>query len=478
MNNTLEGIKPEKVMYFFEKLTEIPRGSGNEKEVSDYLVEFAKKRNLEVKQDESLNVIIKKPGNTESDKRVILQGHMDIVCAKEENKDFDFENDPIDIYVDRDMIKANGTTLGGDNGIAVAMSLAILDSNNIKHPDLTVLVTTEEETGMGGVLGLKKDSIEGDILINIDSEEEGTILASCAGGVRSNLSLPISFDKNPFNNSYEIKIDGLLGGHSGMEIDKRRGSSIKIIGRILRYLSLFIDFSISNISGGEKMNAIAKRCSVYISTDDEEKLKNKLNEIKNKIIDEYSSSDSNLEIFVNKVELDEKVINQKNLEDLINILRLIPQGIQTMSADMEGLVESSSNVGVINLKDNKIELNSAVRSSVKSLKNEITDRIDILATSFNAKHELVADYPSWKFEKKSYIRNLMKKVYKDKYNNNLEVEAIHAGLECGFLKEKLGDIDMVSLGPNLYDVHTPDEKLSISSTKRVYEFLLDVLKEI
>lgn len=478
MNNTLKGIQPEKVMYFFEKLTEIPRGSGNEKKVSNYLVEFAKKRDLEVKQDDSLNVIIKKKGNIESNKRVILQGHMDIVCAKQENKEFDFENDPIDIYVDGDMIKAKGTTLGGDNGIAVAMGLAILDSNDIKHSDLTVLVTTEEETGMGGVLGLQKDSIDGDILINIDSEEEGKILASCAGGVRSNLLLPISFEKNSFKNSYKIKIDGLLGGHSGMEIDKRRGSSIKIMGRILRYLSLFIDFSISNISGGEKMNAIAKRCSVDISTDEEKKLKDKLTEIKDRIISEYNSSDPNLDISINKINLDKKVINQKNLNDLINILRLIPQNIQTMSADMEGLVESSSNVGVINLKDKKIELNSAIRSSVKSLKNEITDRIDILANSFNAKHELVADYPSWKFEKKSSIRDLMKKVYKEKYNKELEVEAIHAGLECGFLKEKLGDIDMVSLGPNLYDVHTPDEKLSISSTKRVYEFLLDVLKEI
>jgi len=235
MENVLKGINPEKVLCFFEKLTQIPRGSGNEKEVSDYLVNFAKERNLKVKQDGALNVIIEKDATEgyENAKTVILQGHMDIVCAKDKDVEFDFEKDPINIYVDGDMIRTKGTTLGADNGIAIAMAMAILDSNEIKHPKLIVLATTNEETGMEGVMNLEKGSIKGDVLINIDSEEEGVLLASCAGGVRSTVSLPIEYVDNDFKYNYVVSVDGLLGGHSGIEIDKKRASAIKLMGRIL-----------------------------------------------------------------------------------------------------------------------------------------------------------------------------------------------------------------------------------------------------
>ena len=480
MNNVLKGIQPEKVMFFFEALTQIPRGSGNEKEVSDYLVDFAKKRNLKVKQDSALNVIIEKEATKgyEKAKTVILQGHMDIVCAKEDNIDFNFETDGINIFVDGDMIRTKGTTLGADNGIAVAMSMAILDSKEIPHPKIIVLVTTNEETGMDGVLALEKGSIKGDILINLDSEEEGTLLASCAGGVRSVVTLPIEYIENDFEYNYVISVKGLLGGHSGIEIDKKRASAIKLMGRILDNLNDEIDFGISEINGGEKMNAIAKRCNVLIGLNNKEKFENIINTISIDIKNELKTSEEFFLIEYKLNEISKKIMKNDDKDNLISLIRLMPQGVQTMSADIEGLVESSSNVGVIKTTEKEIYLSSAVRSSVKSLKHEITNRIDHLAKLTNATQELVASYPEWQFKKDSNIRNLMKDVYKDMFNKELKVDAIHAGLECGFLKEKLGDIDMISMGPNMYDVHTPNEHLSISSVKNVYEFLLEVLKEI
>lgn len=480
MNNVLEGIEPKKVMKYFEKLTEIPRGSGNEKEISDYLVDFAEKRNLEVIQDKALNVIIKKPATKgyEKGKSVVLQGHMDIVCIKEDDLEFDFEKDPIDIFIDGDMIRTKGTTLGADNGIAVAMALAILDSDNLHHPDLTVLITTNEETGMEGVLGLEEGLVKGDILINLDSEEEGVLLASCAGGVRSNLSLPITYVDNQYDYHYKITIDGLLGGHSGAEIDKKRASAIKLMGRVLSALNEVTEIGVHSIDGGEKMNAIAKKCQAKISINDNKIFESVMSVMEAKIKDELKTSDQYVLVDYEKIDSPKEIITHQNKDDLIAIMRLIPQGIQSMSADIEGLVESSSNVGVIKTERDTIDINSAVRSSVKSLKDEITDRIHQLAKITHAKQTLIASYPAWTFEKKSYIRNLMKEVYLDMYDKPLIVDAIHAGLECGFLKEKIGAIDMVSLGPNMYDVHTPNEHVSISSIKRVYEFLVQVLKKL
>ncbi|MDM8534987.1 aminoacyl-histidine dipeptidase [Clostridiaceae bacterium HSG29] len=480
MNNVLDGIKPKKVFYYFEKLTQIPRGSGNEKEVSDYLVNFAKERNLKVKQDDSLNVVIEKDASEgyENAKTVILQGHLDIVCAKEKDVEFDFEKDPINIYIDGDMIRTKGTTLGADNGIAIAMAMAILDSDEIMHPKLIVLATTNEETGMEGVMGLEKGTIKGDILINIDSEEEGVLLASCAGGARSEISLPIKYEKNEFKYNYRIFIDGLLGGHSGIEIDKKRASAIKLMGRVLSEIDDEIEFGVSEINGGEKMNAIAKRCEVLLSFNDNIKFEEIINDISGDIKNELKTSDEFILIEYELVDEKKEIISTQNKKDLISLIRLIPQGIQTMSADIEGLVESSSNVGVIKTNENGIFLNSAIRSSINSLKFEIVNRIVRLTELTNSNHKLTAEYPEWQFKKESYIRNLMKEIYSKKFNGELKVDAIHAGLECGFLKEKLGDIDMVSIGPNMYDVHTPNEHVSISSVKNVYEFLMEVLKEM
>ncbi|RKD21966.1 dipeptidase D [Caminicella sporogenes DSM 14501] len=483
MERVLKGLEPEAVFRHFEDLTRIPRGSGNEKEVSDFLVEFAKKNGLEVIQEECLNVIINKPATPgyENSPRVILQGHMDIVCAKEEGLEFDFEKDPIQICVDGDMIRTRGTTLGADNGIAVAMIMAILESKDLPHPPLTALITVAEETGMDGVLNLNPENISGDILINIDSEEEGTALSSCAGGVNNIIHLPIEWKEADLNKeAYKISIKGLLGGHSGMEIDKNRGNAIKLLGRMLEKLDDKVDIDVAGVFGGEKMNAIAKTASaiVLIKNSEADDFKDVVKECEKIFKNEFMTSDPDIEISLEKVETPKKVFSQNTKDALISILRLIPNGVQTMSANINGLVESSNNIGVLDTKEDEIIFSSAVRSSVKTLKEEINKRIEKICKLTGAKMELVGDYPEWEYKPDSHIRNLMKKVYREMYGKELKIDAIHAGLECGLLKEKVGDIDMISIGPNIYDVHTPSEHLSISSTKRVYEFLCEVLKEM
>ncbi|EOD00779.1 aminoacyl-histidine dipeptidase [Caldisalinibacter kiritimatiensis] len=483
MTRVLANLQPESVFKHFEELTKIPRGSGNEKEVSDFLVEFAKDNGLEVIQEDCLNVIIKKPGTEgyENAPTVILQGHMDMVCAKREDLDFDFTKDSIPVVVDGDMIKTEGTTLGGDNGIAVAMAMAILESDDIPHPPLVALFTVAEETGMDGVLNLNPEHISGDILINIDSEEEGVILTSCAGGVNNIVHLPIEWNEAGENKlTYKLAIKGLLGGHSGIEIDKNRGNAIKLLGRILDGISREIDINIANVNGGEKMNAIPKMAEaiILIKAEKEEELKALVNKYQEVFSNEFATADPDIKVYLEDVEGVEKVFNTTTQKGLISILRLLPNGVQTMSADVEGLVESSNNIGVLTTEKDEIVFSSAVRSSVKSLKHEINERVQAICDLVGAKMELVSDYPEWQYKVDSPIRDLMAKVYEDMYGEEAKIEAIHAGLECGFLKEKLGDIDMVSIGPNLYDVHTPDEHLSVSSTKRVFEFLCEVLQRI
>jgi dipeptidase D len=481
MENILKDLKPNDVFKYFFELTQIPRGSGNEEAVSNYLVDFAKKHNLSYIQEECNNVIIKKKATKgyENSKKVILQGHMDIVCAKNDGYKFDFEKDSIELIIDGDYIKTKGTTLGADNGIALAMTMAILADDTISHPEISALFTISEETGMDGAILLKSENINGDILINIDSEEEGTILSSCAGGVNSNIYL--NYEKiNNKKDSFEISINGLVGGHSGIEINKNRANAVKLMGRLLKNIDSKMKFNLSEISGGEKMNAIPKRCKSIISIDKNEIkiLENVLNEMQTIFSSEFEISDPEIKIYIKKIENREFSMDNDSKGKVISLILLIPQGVETMSAKMVGLVESSNNLGVIETKENEVVIINAIRSSVKSLKDEIIDRIREISNLVDAKNELEADYPEWEYKIESPIRDLMIERYKTLYDKELKVDAIHAGLECGLLKEKVGDIDMISLGPNIYDVHTPDEHLSISSTERVYKFLCEVLKEI
>ncbi|PAB56364.1 aminoacyl-histidine dipeptidase [Anaeromicrobium sediminis] len=483
MESVLNGIKPGAIFKHFLKLTEIPRCSGNEKKVSDFLVKFAKDHGLEVIQDKALNVIIKKPATKgyENAPTVILQAHMDMVCAKNENFQFDFNKDAIPLIVEEDIIRTKGTTLGADNGIGIAMIMAILESDQLPHPPLVAIFTTGEETEMEGASKLNPEHISGDIMINLDSEEEGILTVSSAGGVNNIVSLPIVWN-NAHNTkeAHRIVIKELIGGHSGIEIDKSRASAIKLLGRLLQGIDEKIDLNIASVSGGEKINAIPRMADaiIMIKKEDKKELENIIKEYEGIFHNEFKASDPNIRIYLEKINMPEKVFDPTTKSAVISILRLIPFGVQTMSANMEGLVESSNNIGVLTTKEDEITFESAVRSSVKSLKDEINGRIQIIADLNGAKMELKGDYPEWEFKEDSPIRELMSQVYKEMYNEDIKVKAIHAGLETGVLREKLGDIDIVSIGPNIYNAHTPDEYLSISSTVRTIGFLTEVLRRI
>jgi dipeptidase D len=486
VNRILSELEPKSVFRHFEDLTKIPRESGNEEMISNFLKEFANKNNLKSIQEDCLNVIIEKPASPgyEDAPKVILQGHMDMVCVKKADLDFDFEKDSIPVIIDGDLIKTTGTTLGADNGIALAMIMAILESKEINHPAITALFTSTEETGMVGAMELSAKNISGEILINLDTEEEGVALTSCAGGINTIVNLPVVWEiptlKEP--ETLKIEITGLLGGHSGVEINKNRANAIKLMGRVLNSINknLQSKIQIADIGGGDKMNAIAidSYAVVVAEASEIEKIKKIVSVCQNEFLNEFNTSDSNILISIENIDLPKSVFSDATKDSLIRILLLIPNGVQTMSSDIEGLVESSNNIGVLTVENDEIIFNSAVRSSVGSLKNEITARIESMAEICGATVRYQSNYPEWEYRPESKIRDLMISLYKKKYGSDLEVGAIHAGLECGLLKEKLGDIDMISIGPELYDVHTVNERLSISSTNRVFEFLCDVLTNI
>lgn len=482
--SVLSHLDPKEVFYYFEEITKIPHGSGNEKAISDWLVNFAKEHNLEVIQDKANNIIIKKPGTKgyENAPTVILQGHMDMVCEKNKDTVHDFEKDPLKLRIEGDYIYATGTTLGADNGIAMAYALAILASKDIPHPPLEVLLTVEEETGMGGAMALDGSLLNGRILINMDSEEEGKLLVSCAGGVRTRHILNIDWDNAPQGLSpYVISIRGLKGGHSGMEIDKGRGNSNKIMGRILNDLLNNIEFELAEINGGSKMNAIPRECDavILINENDREKVEAKIKEWDAILKNELSASDPSISVTLNKHDAKiQKVFSKETKEKAIAALMLIPNGIKTMSMHIAGLVESSTNLGVVATEGNTVRFESAVRSSVRSLKYAILEEAKTVAKVLGIELIADSDYPEWQYNPNSRIREIMIDVYKEMFGKEPEIYAIHAGVECGLLGEKLGGADMISFGPNLYDVHTPEEHMSISSVQRMWKYLLNVLASI
>ncbi|EDS78174.1 peptidase family M20/M25/M40 superfamily [Clostridium botulinum C str. Eklund] len=484
MSYTFDELSKYEVFKFFREISSIPRGSGNEKYISDYLFNFAKERNLEVIQDEALNIVIKKSATKgyENAPTVILQGHMDMVCEKNKDVKHDFLKEPIDLMMKGDFIKANGTTLGADDGIAVAYCLAILDSDDIEHPPLEILMTTEEENGMGGVSKVNGNDLSGSILINIDSEKEGELLSSCAGGIRSIVRLTVELeDRKEGLKPYKIIVKGLKGGHSGVDIKSMRGNANKILGRILNYINSKIGIFISEINGGLKSNAIPREAEavIFVKERNEEDLKGIVSYFNEVLKNEFSISDSNVNISLEKPEEKLYRVFSKSLtKKIILVLMFMPQGVQTMSQNIEGLVESSSNLGVVVTKDDEVTFECAIRSSVKTLKEFMVSKIRLLCDNIGAAMTLYADYPAWEYKKESYIRDLFVDVYKEMYSAEPKVTAIHAGLECGILKDILGDIDMISFGPNIYDAHTPNERVSISSAKRNYNYLLEVLKRI
>ncbi|UPA30246.1 MULTISPECIES: aminoacyl-histidine dipeptidase [Terrisporobacter] len=480
MTNVLKDLNPTLVFKYFEEISQVPRGSGDEKRISEFLVNFAKELNLEVVQDEHLNVIIRKPATAgyENCPGVILQGHMDMVCEKNKDVDHDFEKDPIDLRIVDNMIYANGTTLGADNGIAVAMSMAVLASNDLAHPALEVLVTSNEEAGMTGANGLDGGLLKGKYIINLDSEEEGFLLVSCAGGNRSYVTLPLTY-KNIEDNkqAFMIEVKGLLGGHSGMDIVKQRANSNVTMGRILNLLD--VDFDLVEVNGGSKNNAIPRECEavVAVNKDQAETLKANVAKIEELLKNEFKTTDPGLEVVVKEATADKAITDECKAKAML-LLNFIPNGIQTVSKDIEGLVESSSNLGVVKTENDVMSFESAVRSSVATLRENLNNKTKMLCDTVNANFENTDGYPAWEYAKNSKLEELCVDVYEKLAGKKPVITAIHAGLECGLLLDKMPGCEAISMGPDMFEVHTPNEHLSIPSVKNVYEFLLAVLKSM
>ncbi len=479
----LGNLEPKNVMKFFEEISAIPRGSGNEKQVSDYCVDFAKARNLEVRQDEANNVVIKKAGTLglENKPVVALQGHLDMVCEKNKGTEHDFKTQGIDLVVDGDYIKANGTTLGADNGIAVAMSLALLDSTDVAHPPLEVIFTTDEEVGLLGAAALNCDDLKATYMINIDSEAEGVLTTSCAGGAKSFGRIDFtteSIDESKYT-SYTLKVNGLKGGHSGVDINQERGNANKLLTRVLNNLRT-VDVRFVSFDGGAKDNAIPREAEtlIYINNEEIGKVQEVVKTLDEIFRKEYATTDAGVKVSLEKDSAKAVVMKKADSDKVVNILNLLPNGIQHMNLNIEGLVETSNNVGAVKTYENYVEIACALRSSSLTRRIALEEQVQVVYDTCGATNALKGRYPGWEYKVDSKLREVCCDVYKEIAGKDALVEAIHAGLECGLLLEKMGDVDVISIGPNMSDIHTPDEKISISSIERTYKFLIKVLQNL
>ncbi len=475
-------LEPKKVFEFFEDLTQIPRGSGNEAGAAQYCMEFAKKRGLAASRDESDNVVIVKEASAgyEDAPTVILQGHLDMVCEKEADCPIDFTKDPLDIAVDGDFVYAKGTTLGGDDGIAVAIALAILDDDSLSHPRLECLFTTGEEVGLLGAKDFDASHMKGRTLINIDSEEEGIFTVSCAGGMDGILHIPAVYQETE-GVRYTVTIDGLQGGHSGAEIHKEHGNSNILMGRALCWLDETVNFRIGKLSGGLMSNAIPRSTQAVLYVPEEEcrAFEERLTALDAIYKTEYAASDAGVTVsFVSEGKAVAQTLTPKCASILLYVLHMVPNGVIKDSMDIPGLVQTSLNLGILNLTEGEAVVTFSIRSSIESEKQELSDRLRHCVEFLGGTYEEKGSYPGWEYRHESKLRDTCVSVYRKLYDRDPKVMAIHAGLECGLFSGKMEGLDCVSIGPNLYDIHTPKERLSISSTKRLYEFVTEVLKEM
>ena len=477
----LESLEPAKVFYFFEELCQIPHGSGNVGAISDYLKNFAEERNLVVYQDHIKNIVIIKDASEgyEAEPAVIIQGHMDMVAVHKPELDIDMTKEPLNLKVEGDFVYAEGTSLGGDDGIAVAYALAILDDNSIKHPRLEVVITVDEETGMDGAREIDLSMLKGSRLLNLDSEEEGIFLTSCAGGARVDCRLQPEFTEMS-GVEYELLIGGLAGGHSGVEIHKERGNSNKLAGRLLWHLYLEeVQVGLISAQGGLADNAIPRETKVcmLVAPEQQESFKAAVTAFEQEVKTELATKDPGFCIMVKECgAVEKKVIADNALAVTSAFLNSLPNGVQAMSADIDGLVETSLNLGILSINEAGVSASFSVRSSVESSKKALIEKLMSVVVLAGGEAEVEGDYPGWSYRVNSPLREKMLTLYKEMYGAEPKVEAIHAGLECGLLASKIEDLDCVSFGPNMFNIHTTEEKLSISSTKRVWDYLIALLE--
>ena len=471
-------LKPEKVFEYFDAICKIPRGSGNMEKISDFCMDFAKEHSLKAIKDDACNVIIYKDGTEgyENSPAVILQGHLDMVCQKEEDYEIDFEKDSLDLYVDGDFIKAKGTTLGADNGIAVAMIMSILADNTISHPPIEAVFTTDEEVGMLGALELDMKNLKAKKMINIDSEDPEVVTVSCAGGSDFTAKIPLERTKKQ-GECISVTVKGLKGGHSGVEINSGRVNANLLMGRILNHISG--DFDIISLDGGDKGNAIPVSSTAKIVCEDAEKLIAELKAYADVIKNEITFRESGFALEIDSAGQGEYgVIEKPCAKKLIYILLCAPNGVVEMSAEIENLVETSLNMGILKTEEEKMTVSFALRSNKKSAMKFLEEKLDTFFGCVDCKITKSGHYPPWEYNSNSTLQGLYKEKYKEKFGYEPKVEAIHAGLECGVFASAIENFDCISIGPLMHGIHTVNEELSITSTKDIYEVVLKMLEDL
>ncbi len=480
-------LKSAKVFEYFSLLSSVPHGSGNMKQIADICENFARERGFECIRDAADNIIIKKPGTAgyENAEPLILQGHLDMVCAKDPDCTKDMATEPIEIYVDGNNLRARGTSLGGDNIIAVAMTMAILDSDDIPHPPIEAVFTVDEEVGLLGASALDFSNLKAKRMINLDSEEEGVFTVCCAGGVRVNATIPLTFeDVSADSVAYKITVSGLMGGHSGVDIDKGRESANRLIIRFLKKLTEKLEFGLFSLEGGQLDNVICPEANaVIVFKNDEaeiEKLLAAVAEYDAIFKNELAAGDSGVKVTASVCDLPSSRVIAADTAKALTALHILPYHIQRMSRDFAGLVQTSLNMGVLKLTDSELRFSYSVRSSIASEKHDLVDKIkSVLALAFpEAKIDLHGDYPSWEYKRDSELRDVIMSAYRETTGEAGIVAGTHGGLECGIFSERIPGLDCVSMGPNLSEVHSPRESLDIPSVERLWELMKVILTKM
>jgi len=475
----LAGLQPAAVFQYFEEICAIPHGSRNTRMISDYLVSFAKEHGLRYIQDEANNVILFQDGTCglEDHPPVILQGHMDMVCEKDADCPIDMATDGLDITHDGRFVFAKGTTLGADNGIAIAYALALMADPTIPHPPLEVIVTVDEEIGMLGADVIDLSMLKGRTLINLDSEDEGIFTVSCAGGATATISLPVE-RRAVYGPCIRLCVEGLQGGHSGAEIHKNRANANKVMGEFMSRIQKLMPLCLTSITGGSKDNAIPRSCQATLVAMGShlERINDIAQQLQEDIRRQYDEPEATVQAF-DVDALGGNSLSTESTAKVIGMLCAAPNGVQSMSEDIPDLVQTSLNLGIIKLGD-RFSATFSVRSSVNAEKQELLQQLRTLCSFYEGEYFQMGDYPAWEYKKDSVLRDIMVRLYTRLYGKEPLVMAIHAGLECGLLSEKLPGLDCVSIGPQMHDIHTSRERLDIASTERTWNFLLEILKAL
>ncbi|MBZ9631341.1 aminoacyl-histidine dipeptidase [Salegentibacter sp. LM13S] len=483
MNEEIRELEPKILWNKFADLNEVPRPSKKEERVIEFMKNFGNKLNLETLVDDTGNVVIKKPATAgmEERKPIVLQSHLDMVHQKNNDTDFDFETSAINMYVDGDWVRAKGTTLGADNGLGVASMMAILESNDIQHPALEALFTIDEETGMTGAKGLDSNLLEGDILLNLDTEEDDEIGIGCAGGVDITAVRDYEEENTPDNSvGYQIKVKGLRGGHSGMDIIKGLANANKIMARVLFDSNRDFGLRVSSINGGGLRNAIPRESEAIVVVD-KSNTETFLTEIIQQVREikaEFASLEPNMDIEISETEVPNKVMKVEDQQEVVKAISAAHNGVYRMSPDIEGLVEASNNIASVKVVDGKVKINCLTRSSVESSKDDLANSLEATFELAKFKVKLSGEYPGWAPNPNSAILKVVDELYQNLHKEKADVAACHAGLECGIIGNHYPEMDMISFGPTIRGAHSPDERASITSAQKYWKFLIEVLKNI